>query len=239
MITNALNRHEAILTPDWELPPNVHAAVTTREFGNLAVHVGDDPAAVLLRRRQLQRSLKLPTAVTWLQQQHTNRVLRWPFKSAVADAVYSDLPQSVCAVLTADCLPILCCSDDGKEIAAVHAGWRGLADGVLQNALANFKTPAANIRIWIGPSIGASAFEVGDDVRDAFVTRCSFHAKYFLSHADKWLADLASIAEAECLRAGLNNITKSDECTVGNNTSWYSWRKEKAAARFASIIWRN
>ena len=239
MITNALNRHEGILTPDWELPFNVHAAVTTREFGNLAVHVGDDPAAVLLRRRQLQRSLRLPTAVTWLQQQHTNKVLSWPFKSAVADAAYSSSPQSVCAVLTADCLPILCCSDDGKEIAAVHAGWRGLADGVLQNALASFKAPAANIRIWIGPSIGASAFEVGDDVRDAFVARDSSNAEYFLSHSGKWLADLTSIAEAECLRTGVKNITQSAECTVRNNTSWYSWRKEKAAARFASIIWRN
>ena len=236
---NVSSQHDGIIVPDWELPPNVHAAVTTRAFGNLAVHVGDDPAAVLLRRRQLQRSLKLPTAVTWLQQQHTNRVLRWPFKSAVADAAYSDLPQSVCAVLTADCLPVLCCSNDGKEIAAVHAGWRGLADGVLQNALASFKTPAAQLRIWIGPSIGASAFEVGDDVRDRFVVRHSSNAEYFLSHSGKWLADLASIAADECLRAGVEDITKSSECTVRNNRSWYSWRKEKAAARFASIIWRN
>ncbi|MGM0906824.1 MAG: peptidoglycan editing factor PgeF [Pseudomonadota bacterium] len=236
---NASNRHEAILTPDWKLPPNIHAAVTTKEFGNLAVHVGDDPAAVLLRRRKLQRLLKLPAAVTWLQQQHTNRVLRWPFKSAVADAAYSNSPKSVCAVLTADCLPILCCSDDGKETAAVHAGWRGLANGVVQNALASFKTPAANIRIWIGPSIGATAFEVGDDVRDTFVARHSSNAEYFLSYSGKWLADLASIAEAECLRMGVKNITKSSECTVHNNTSWYSWRRDKAAARFASIIWRN
>ncbi|MDV6328313.1 peptidoglycan editing factor PgeF [Idiomarina sp. Sol25] len=236
---NVSSQPDGIIVPDWELPPNVHAAVTTRGFGNLAVHVGDDPAAVLLRRRLLQRSLKLPTAVTWLQQQHTNGVLRWPFKSAVADAAYSDLPQSVCAVLTADCLPVLCCSDDGNEIAAVHAGWRGLVCGVLQNALASFKTPAANIRIWIGPSIGASAFEVGDDVRDAFVARHSSNTKYFLSHSGKWLADLASIAADECSRSGVMDITKSAECTVGNNTNWYSWRKEKAAARFASIIWRN
>ncbi|WP_417442234.1 peptidoglycan editing factor PgeF [Idiomarina sp.] len=237
---NVSSQPDGIIVPDWELPPNVHAAVTTRAFGNLAAHVGDDPAAVLLRRRQLQRSLKLPTAVTWLQQQHTNRVLRWPFKSAVADAAHSDLPQSVCAVLTADCLPILCCSDDGKEIAAVHAGWRGLASGVLQNALASFKTPAANIRIWIGPSIGASVFEVGDDVRDTFVARHSSNAEYFLAQpSNKWLADLASIAADECLRSGVKGITKSGECTVGNNTSWYSWRKEKAVARFASIIWRN
>lgn len=236
---NVSSQHDRILTPDWSLPPNVHAAVTTRAFGNLAAHVGEDPAAVLLRRRQLQRSLKLPTRVTWLQQQHTNKVLCWPFKSAVADAAYSESPKSVCAVLTADCLPILCCSDDGKEIAAVHAGWRGLACGVLENALASFKSPAANIRIWIGPSIGASAYEVGNDVRDVFVARHSSNAEYFLSHSGKWLVDLASIAEAECLRAGVKNITKSNECTVHNDTSWYSWRKEKAAARFASIIWRN
>ncbi|WP_404398559.1 peptidoglycan editing factor PgeF [Idiomarina loihiensis] len=236
---NVSSQPDGIIVPDWELPPNVHAAVTTRGFGNLAVHVGDDPAAVLLRRRLLQRSLKLPTAVTWLQQQHTNGVLRWPFKSAVADAAYSDLPQSVCAVLTADCLPVLCCSDDGNEIAAVHAGWRGLACGVLQNALASFKTPAANIRIWIGPSIGASAFEVGDDVREAFVARDSSNAEHFLSHSGKWLADLASIAADQCSRSGVMDITKSGECTVGNNTNWYSWREEKAAARFASIIWRN
>lgn len=236
---NALSRHDGILTQRWELPPNVHAAVTTRAFGNLAVHVGDDPAAVLLRRRQLQRSLTLPTAVTWLQQKHTNTVLRWPFKSAVADAAYSDSAQSVCAVLTADCLPILCCSDDGKEIAAVHAGWRGLADGVLQNTLASFKAPAANLRVWIGPSIGALAFEVGNDVRDAFVARHSSNKEYFLVHFNKWLADLASIAAAECARAGVKAITRSDECTVRNNTSWYSWRQEKATARFASIIWRN
>ena len=236
---NVSSQHNGIFTPDWGLPPNVHAAVTTRAFGNLAVHVGDDPAAVLLRRRQLQRELKLPRAVTWLQQQHTNTVLRWPFQSSVADAAYSDTPNSVCAVLTADCLPILCCSDDGEEIAAVHAGWRGLADGILQKALASFETPATRIRVWIGPSIGASVFEVGNDVRDAFVTRYSSNAEYFLAYSGKWLADLASIAADECSRAGVKNITKSDECTVHNNTNWYSWRKEKAAARFASIIWRN
>ncbi|NWO01334.1 MAG: peptidoglycan editing factor PgeF [Idiomarinaceae bacterium] len=236
---NVSSQPDGIIVPDWELPPNVHAAVTTRAFGNLAVHVGDDPAAVLLRRRVLQRSLALPTAVTWLQQQHTHRVLHWPFQSAIADAAYSDSPESVCAVLTADCLPILCCSDDGREIAAVHAGWRGLADGVLKSALASFKTPATQIRVWIGPSIGASVFEVGDDVRDAFVARHPSNVEYFLAHSSKWLADLASIAADECLRAGVKNITKSDECTVRNNTRWYSWRKEKAAARFASIIWRN
>lgn len=227
------------MLPDWELPPNIYAAVTTRAFGNLAVHVGDDPAAVIWRRRRLERELELPRSVTWLQQRHTDKVLRWPFKSAVADAAYSDLPNSVCAVLTADCLPILCCSDDGKEVAAVHAGWRGLADGVLRKALANFKTEATNIRVWIGPSIGALSFEVGNDVREAFVARNLSNVEHFTPRADKWLADLASIAADECVRAGVNNITKSGECTVRNNTSWYSWRKEKAAARFASIIWRN
>lgn len=236
---NASNQHEGILIPDWELPANVYAAVTTRAFGNLAAHVGDDPAAVLLRRRKLQRALALPHAVTWLQQQHTDKVLSWPFKPAVADAAYSASSASVCAVLTADCLPILCCSDDGEEIAAVHAGWRGLADGILQRTLANFKTSAANIRVWIGPSIGAQSFEVGEDVREAFITRHASNVKHFISLSDKWLADLASIAADECGRAGIKNITMSGQCTVRNNASWYSWREEKAMARFASIIWRN
>ncbi|MCA1767870.1 MAG: peptidoglycan editing factor PgeF [Idiomarina sp.] len=236
---NASNRHNGIIFPEWELPPTVHAAVTTRAFGNLAAHVGDDPATVILRRRKLQRELELPETVTWLQQQHTDNVLQWPFKSAVADAAYSNSPNSVCAVLTADCLPILCCSDDGNEIAAVHAGWRGLARGVLQNALSNFKTSATNIRVWIGPAIGASCFEVGDDVRDAFVACHLSNIEHFTSLSDKWLADLTSIAAEECQRAGVKNITRSNECTVRNNIHWYSWRKEKAAARFASIIWRN
>ena len=124
-----------VFHPNWTLPDNVGVAITTRAFGNLAVHVGDDPAAVLLRRRRLERELSLPHSVVWLQQQHTSNVLSWPFKTSIADAAYSSQPGSVCAVLTADCLPILICSSDGKEIAAIHAGWRGLADGVLQKAL--------------------------------------------------------------------------------------------------------
>ncbi|MCK7459253.1 peptidoglycan editing factor PgeF [Idiomarina aminovorans] len=236
---NVSNKHEGIVFPDWKLPSNVHAAVTTRAFGNLAAHVGDDPAAVILRRRQLQRELELPEAVTWLQQKHTNNVLQWPFKSAVADAAYSDSSNSVCAVLTADCLPILCCSDDGKEIAAVHAGWRGLAGGVLQHALSHFQTAAADIRVWIGPAIGAPSFDVGNDVREAFVACHASNVEHFTSLSDKWLADLSSIAVDDCLRAGVKNITRSEECTARNNINWYSWRKEKAAARFASIIWRN
>lgn len=251
---NASNRCDGITIPDWALPTNVHAAVTTRKFGNLATHVGDDPGCVILRRRKLQRALELPQAITWLQQQHTDTVLRWPFKSAVADAEFSAEKSSVCAVLTADCLPILCCSDDGEEIAAVHAGWRGLASGILQNSLANFKTSASNLRVWIGPAIGASAFEVGDDVRNAFIARHPSNAEHFslqshvvkpgipqpdLPTSNKWLADLTSIVRDECTRAGVTNITKSHECTVRNNANWYSWRKEKAAARFASIIWRD
>lgn len=236
---NALSLRDDIVFPDWELPDNVHAAVTTRAFGNLAAHVGDDPAAVILRRRKLQRRLHLPHAVTWLQQQHTSEVLHWPFSSAVADAAYASASGGVCAVLTADCLPILCCSDDGNEIAAVHAGWRGLADGVLFNALKTFKSAPKNIRVWIGPSIGPQSFEVGQEVRAAYIARHPSTVEHFIPHAEKWLADLASIAADECFRFGVNKVSKSNECTVRNNANWYSWRKEKATARFASIIWRN
>lgn len=227
-----------VFHPNWTLPDNVGVAITTRAFGNLAVHVGDDPAAVLLRRRRLERELSLPHSVVWLQQQHTGNVLSWPFKTDIADAAYSSKPGSVCAVLTADCLPILICSSDGKEIAAVHAGWRGLADGVLQNALEKFSAEPSSLSVWIGPAIGPDAFEVGQDVFDAFVSINSDTKLFFKAANAKWLADLSGIAEMICRQFGITAISQSSECTVARSELWYSWRKEKAAARFASIIWR-
>jgi YfiH family protein len=227
-----------VFHPNWTLPDNVGVAITTRAFGNLAVHVGDDPAAVLLRRRRLERELSLPHSVVWLQQQHTSNVLSWPFKTSIADAAYSSQPGSVCAVLTADCLPILICSSDGKEIAAIHAGWRGLADGVLQKALEKFSAEPSSLSVWIGPAIGPDAFEVGQDVFDAFVSINSDAKPFFKAAGAKWLADLPGIAEMICRQFGITAITQSYECTVTHSELWYSWRKEKAAARFASIIWR-
>ncbi len=227
-----------VFHPNWTLPDNVGVAITTRAFGNLAVHVGDDPAAVLLRRRRLERELSLPHSVVWLQQQHTSNVLSWPFKTSIADAAYSSQPGSVCAVLTADCLPILICSSDGKEIAAIHAGWRGLAGGVLENALAKFSADPSSLSVWIGPAIGPDAFEVGQDVFDAFVSINSDAKPFFKAYGAKWLADLPGIAEMICRQFGITAITQSYECTVTHSELWYSWRKEKAAARFASIIWR-
>ncbi len=227
-----------VFHPNWTVPDNVGVAITTRAFGNLAVHVGDDPAAVLLRRRRLESELSLPRSVVWLQQQHTSNVLSWPFKTDIADAAYSSQPDSVCAVLTADCLPILICSSDGKEIAAVHAGWRGLADGVLQNALEKFSANPSSLRVWIGPAIGFDAFKVGQDVFDAFVSANSDAKRFFKAVNTKWLADLPGIAEMICRQFGITDITQSYECTVTHSELWYSWRKEKVSARFASIIWR-
>ncbi|WP_286872468.1 peptidoglycan editing factor PgeF [Idiomarina sp. UBA4520] len=227
-----------VFHPNWTLPDNVGVAITTRAFGNLAVHVGDDPAAVLLRRRRLERELSLPHSAVWLQQQHTSNVLSWPFKTSIADAAYSSQPGSVCAVLTADCLPILICSSDGKEIAAIHAGWRGLADGVLQKALEKFSADPSSLSVWIGPAISSDAFEVGQDVFDAFVSINSDAKPFFKATGAKWLADLPGIAEMICRQFGITAITQSYECTVTHSELWYSWRKEKAAARFASIIWR-
>ncbi|MTJ01328.1 MAG: peptidoglycan editing factor PgeF [Idiomarina piscisalsi] len=234
----SLSVTQNVFHPNWTLPDNVGVAITTRAFGNLAVHVGDDPAAVLLRRRRLERELPLPHSVVWLQQRHTSNVLSWPFKTTIADAAYSSQPGSVCAVLTADCLPIFICSSDGKEIAAVHAGWRGLADDVLQNALEKFSADPSALSVWIGPAIGPDAFEVGQDVFDAFVSNQSKASHFFEPHGDRWLANLPGIAELICRQFGINEITQSDECTVNHSDLWYSWRNEKAAARFASIIWR-
>lgn len=236
---NDLSQKADIWIPDWALPKGVQAAVTTRQFGNLAAHVGDDPAAVVLRRRRLQRRLDLPETPQWLHQQHTDTLVRWPFRANVGDGVYSGSESSVCAVLTADCLPILCCSDDGREIAAVHAGWRGLAKGILGNALNAFQASPHRIRVWIGPAIGLQAFDVGADVRDVFIARHTDNRWHFQPFGQKWLADMPAIAVAECARMGVSAVTLSDQCTVENNHQWFSWRHEKATARFASIIWRN
>lgn len=230
---------KSVFHPNWWLPNNVGVAITTRAFGNLAVHVGDDPASVILRRRLLERELKLPCSTVWLQQRHTNKVLSWPFNTQKADAAYSNQPSSVCAVLTADCLPILICSADGREIAAVHAGWRGLAEGVLENALDKFSTQASELMIWIGPAINVDSFEVGQDVFDAFTTKNAAYQSFFQCVGEKWLADLPGMAEMICRQRGIIYITQSHECTATHRKRWYSWRTGKDAARFASIIWRN
>ncbi|MEO5342961.1 MAG: laccase domain-containing protein [Gammaproteobacteria bacterium SHHR-1] len=182
------------LQPDWPAPPQVRAASTSRLGGlsqgpyaglNLATHVGDDAQSVADNRALLQQALALPGPPLWLEQVHGCEVacLEMPpreFLPIQADASYSNHPGAVCAVMTADCLPLLLCDRTGSEVAAVHAGWRGLCDGVIEAAVARFSAPPAELLAWLGPAIGPQAFEVGAEVREAFVRRDAVAAEAFV-----------------------------------------------------------
>jgi YfiH family protein len=258
-----------LLLPDWELPPGVFACVTTRVGGcsrppfdsfNLGTHVGDDPAAVTDNRLELQALLRQHTGlaevpVQWLQQVHGTAVLELdtalPLPTTPeADAIHTRVRGIACAVLTADCLPVLFCADDGSEVAVAHAGWRGLVNGVLERALQQFSLPPERIRAWLGPAIAVCHFEVGAEVREQFLakaapgteaaTRAAFHAAAaHTGAADKYFADLHVLARLRLHTAGVADIAGAPRCTVCDAGSWYSYRRDGATGRFATLILRS
>lgn len=247
------------LTPDWPAPANVRAAVTTRAGGvshapydsfNLASHVGDDAQAVAKNRALLQQHLSLSEQPPWLTQVHGVAVLRRDGKnipdiSKSYDACYSNQPNTVCAVLTADCLPVLFCSRNGREIAAAHAGWRGLAAGVLEATVAQFSCPSAEILAWLGPAIGPQSFEVGAEVREQFLERhhnCNESALVdcFVKGADDthWLCDIYALARWQLLVLGVVAVYGGGEDTLADARRFYSYRREGNTGRMASLVWR-
>lgn len=237
-----------VFVPDWPLPPNVRAASTTRAGGcsrapygsfNLGDHVGDRPQAVARNRDLLCEALALARAPAWLSQVHGTEVagpLAPP--GVVADARYADCPDVVCAVLTADCLPLLLCSDDGREVAAVHCGWRGLAGGIVDKALARFRAPAAALSAWLGPAIGPAAFEVGGEVREAFLSLDpGARACFIAGRDDRWLADLAGLTRRALAAGGVRRVYGGDACTVTEAERYFSYRRDGITGRMASLVW--
>lgn len=226
---------------DWKLPEGVFAAVTSvAKPGNLAVHVHDDPAAVIRHRRQLLRELDLPVSPRWLRQIHSSQIVDFDaaYPTVEADAIYANRAQTVCAVLTADCLPILLCSQDGQEIAAVHAGWRGLAGGIIENALARFQAKPRELLAYIGPAISMPAFEVGDEVRAAFLSTGVVDSDTFRSHIQgKWHANLPLLAQRILEQQGCQSVQQSGHCTY-SDSRWYSYRRDSSCGRIASLIWK-
>jgi YfiH family protein len=227
-----------LIVPDWPCPPCVKALVTTRGFGNLATHVGDDPAAVQARRDAL-RSL-LPGEPLWLTQVHGTRCVA--AESAVAggeaDAVMASGGGRVCAVLTADCLPVLLCDAAGTVVAAAHAGWRGLAAGVLEATVAAMAIPGDHLLAWLGPAIGPTAFEVGNDVRAAFCSIDTAAAAAFVAATPgKWLCDLYALARLRLANAGVTRVFGGGLCTWSDPQRFYSYRREAVTGRMASLIW--
>jgi hypothetical protein len=237
--------------PDWPAPARVHAAVTTRhgpgvstppfERFNLGLRSGEAVDSVIANRGALQQALRLPAAPRWLRQVHGTTVAQLgPLPSPdepQADAAVSHLPGTVLAILTADCLPVLFCSVDGSEIGAAHAGWRGLAGGVLEATLAQLHAPRERLMAWLGPCIGARSYEVGEEVRAAFVDHAAAADCFAPTRPGHWQCDLSALACQRLIAAGVSRIYGGGLDTL-TDPRFYSYRREGArSGRFASLIW--
>lgn len=237
------------IIPDWPAPASVRCCSTTRTGGisqapwhtlNLGAHVGDDPEHVRVNRAKLVVQGQLPAMPVWLNQIHGTVVASLTALSSpdiTADAAWTDRSGVVCAVMTADCLPVLFCSADGKQVAAAHAGWRGLCAGVLENTLARFSCPAREIHAWLGPAIGPAAFEVGPEVYSAFIHDNPEAGYAFRPAGEKFYADIWQLARQRLISQGVKSVSGGGMCTVSDSTRFFSFRREGITGRMASLIW--
>ena len=254
------------LRPDWPAPANVRACCTTREGGfshggyaglNLGDHVGDDPQAVAKNRQWLKDAL--PSRPVFLQQIHGQQVLQLGPKTVdglIADACVTDQSGLACTIMVADCLPILLTDLQGRVVAAAHAGWRGLAGvdggGVVEATVARMTALsglvpsiyAGQLMAWLGPCIGPTAFQVGDEVRQTFVSHDdNAHRCFTADGPGKWRADLAALARQRLAAAGVKSVSGNDGsaswCTVGQPSKFFSHRRDRISGRFAACIWLN
>ena len=247
--------NEQWIQPDWPAPANVRALQTTRAGGvsagpyaslNLGDHVGDDPAAVAQNRALLRA--ELPGEPLWLKQVHGDGVADADRALGVpdADAAMARQPGKVCAVMTADCLPVLLCDRAGTVVAAAHAGWRGLAGGVVEAAVRAMQVAPQELLAWLGPAIGPTAFEVGEEVRQAFMAHDPQAAKAFtpaLSTRDsalgtqKWLADIFLLARQRLALLGVTQVYGGGLCTYRDAARFYSYRRDQATGRMVTLVW--
>ena len=241
------------LVPDWAVSSHVTVFTTTRLGGvsqapydslNLGLHVNDEPTAVEENRRRMNDSFALPSNPQWLNQTHSADVISLPATSTTpsvhcADGAWTDTVDTVLAVLTADCLPVVIADSAGSSVAVIHAGWRGLSAGILDNALAAFDSKA-ELHAWMGPAIGASAFEVGEDVLEAFIGRNSQHQSSFIPRdtKGKYLADIYGLARAELTARGNITVTGGDYCTYSQANWFHSYRRDGIkTGRMATVAW--
>lgn len=247
--------HSSCLEPDWSAPDNVTAVFTTRVDGNsqqpfdsfnLGDHVGDNEGDYISNRLSLMAYEGL-NDIQWLDQVHGAKIANAVSgqKNITADACYTGQLGLACAVLTADCLPVLFCSDDGTEVAAAHAGWRGLSKGVLINSVARFQAAPASLHVCFGPCIGPGHFEVGEEVFDSFIqseafANCKLEVeKAFSARGGRYYADLKCLAMMQLKSLGVALITANDYCTYSNRDHFYSYRRQPLTGRMASFIYRN
>ncbi len=235
------------ISPDWSAPQGVRALSTTRQGGasgapwaafNLGEHVGDDPAAV--RANRLRLCATLPEEPRWLSQVHGTRCVDAALTSAgeQADASFARRRGVVCAVQTADCLPVLLCDERATVIGAAHAGWRGLAAGVIEATVMAMDEPGERLMAWLGPAIGPGAFEVGGEVRAAFLAHDPRAEDAFVATGGgKWLCDIYLLARQRLAALGIRRIAGADFCTVRDGERFFSYRRDGITGRMASLIW--
>jgi polyphenol oxidase len=250
MKTRTIVSSDDWIAGDWPAPPNVRSLMTTRRGGvsrgafasfNLGAHVGDDPAHIVENRRRL--AISLPAQPLWLNQKHGVGVIDADSAAAggdppEADAAVARSRHKVCAVLTADCLPVLLCDQAGSVVAAAHAGWRGLLAGILAQTVAAMRRPPGELLAYFGPAIGPQAFEVGKEVRAAFVAAdTQADAAFKPLPADKWLANIYLLAQQSLASLGVNAIYGGEYCTVCEEERFFSYRRDGTTGRMASLIW--
>lgn len=236
-----------LIRPVWAAPPHIKVASTTRLGGvscspydslNVGDHVGDQPRAVASNRAQLLNKLELPAA-QWLTQVHGTLCVEAHSDAVIreADACWTAESDLACVIMTADCLPVV--FTDGERVAAAHAGWRGLADGILEATLENMSGP--DIRVWLGPAIGPRVFEVGDEVRQQFYDHQVQASGCFSpsNNQGKWFADLYRLARLRLSQAGVEQVSGGDYCTYSDKARFFSYRRESQTGRMATLIWKS
>ena len=244
----------ARLEADWPAPPGIRAFTTLRtgpgaskapwDAFNLGLRSGDEPHAAQANRASLHADIGTALAPRWLRQVHGIEVVRFQAGDAgdefTADAAVTSVPGMPLAILTADCLPVLFAAADGSEVGAAHAGWPGLSAGVLEATLAAMHTPPEELLAWIGPGAGPQRYEVGENVYAAFVGPDAGAAAFFApTRPGHWLADLPGLARRRLAKAGVQRVFGGTECTISEPARWYSFRRDGATGRMASLVWIN
>ena len=242
-------RELPLIVPDWPAPANVRAAMTTRVGGfsrgpfesfNLGQQTEDDPDAVAGNRRRLKARFGLEREPAWLHQVHGKDIVRADAVSEppAADASWTDQPGAACVVLVADCLPVLFCDRAGTRVAAAHGGWRGLASGILETTVAAMDTEPGELLAWLGAAIGPEMFEVGPEVRKAFVERWPETAAAFRAgNGDRQLCDIYAIARIQLHALGVDAVYGGEHCTVSQPDTFYSFRRDGLTGRMAGLAW--